>query len=262
MKWGGWLPAAPLLCPANVVGVKSGMEREYQLTRDPVYYVMAAFFALLTTALPAVLGQVRFMPIGQTIVLSIFLSIAVRRRDLRSALTLVFLWLAFSMASLIGVTLIAPGQVERAFDDGFMVRAMFSEWYFANSPLPSSFATAPLPSLLEIAGVTLGSLITGGVIGVWSLVRMANLAAFSAGHLLGVLGSPLWLPVTLPIWSVLQLAGAGGLVVLFAEPLLVDRFALGKWFVRRRRPLLLFAAIYVAGLLAEWLLPTIWHFHS
>lgn len=244
------------------IGVKSAMEHEYQLTRDPVYYVMAVFFALLTTALPATLGQVRFMPISQTIVLSIFLSIAVRRRDLRGALMLIFLWLAFSMASLIGVTLVAPGQVERAFDDGFMVRAMFSEWYFANSPLPASFVTAPLSSLLEIAGITLGSLFTGGVVGVWSLMRMANLAAFSAGHLLGVLGSPLWLFVTLPIWSLLQLSGAGGLVVLFAEPLLVDRFALGDWLARRRRPLLLFGSLYVAGLLAELLLPAIWHFHS
>jgi hypothetical protein len=139
---------------------------------------------------------------------------------------------------------------------------MFSEWYFANSPLPASFVSAPLSSLLEVVGVTLGSLFTGGVAGVWSLVRMANLAAFSAGHLLGVLGSPLWLFVALPIWSLLQLAGAGGLVVLLAEPLLVDRFALGKWFVRRRRPLLLFGALYAVGLLAELLLPSIWHFHS
>jgi hypothetical protein len=238
------------------------MEDEYQLTRDPVYYVMAVFFALLTTALPAVLGQVRFMPVSQTVVLSIFLSIAVRRRDLRGALLLIYLWLGFSMLSLIGVTLVAPGQVERAFDDGFMARALFSEWYFANSPLPASFATAPMPSLLEVIGVTLGSLLTGGVVGIWSLVRMANLAAFSAGHLLGILGSPVWIFVALPIWSLLQVAGAGGLVVLFAEPLLIDRFALGKWVTRRRKPLLLFSMLYAVGLLAEWLLPTLWHFHS
>jgi len=58
------------------------MEREYQLTRDPVFYLMAAFFAFLTTALPALLGQFRFMPIGQTLVLAIFMAIAVRRGDL------------------------------------------------------------------------------------------------------------------------------------------------------------------------------------
>ncbi|MFO7633723.1 MAG: hypothetical protein R6W76_14360 [Caldilinea sp.] len=202
------------------------------------------------------------MPISQTVALAIFLSIAVRRSDLRSSLTVVYLWLAFSMVSLIVLTLVAPGQVERAFEDGFMHRAMVSEWYFAGSPLPSSFATQPLSSALEMVGVTLGSLFTGGAVGVWSLMRMANLAAFSAGHLLGILGSPIWIVVTLPIWSLLQLVGAGGLVVLFAEPLLVDRFGLGKWFRRRRRELIIFGGIYAVGLLAELLLPAFWHFHT
>jgi hypothetical protein len=76
------------------------------------------------------------------------------------------------------------------------------------------------------------------------------------------LGSPIWIVVTLPIWSLLQLVGAGGLVVLFAEPLLVDRFGLAKWFRRRHRELIIFGAIYAVGLLAELLLPTFWHFHS
>lgn len=238
------------------------MTQEYRLTRDPVFFVMAAFFALLTTVAPALFGQVRFMPISQTIVLSIFIGVAVRRGDLRSALILVYMWLLVSMSALILLTLVVPGQVERAFDDGFMVRAMTSEWYFANSPLPASFATELIPAALEIAGITLGALFTGGIIGVWSMVRLANLSAFMAGHLLGVLGNPVWIVVALPIWSLLQLAGAGGLVVLFAEPLLVDRFGLGRWFTRRRRALAIFGAIYVAGVLAELILPTFWHFHS
>ena len=238
------------------------MNQEYRLTRDPVFWLMAAFFAFLTTATPALFGQLRFMPISQTVVLSIFMAIAVRRGDLRSALTVIYVWLLVSMSILIVLTLLVPGQVERAFDDGFMVRAMTSEWYFANSPLPASFATEPLPAALEIAGITLGALFTGGVVGVWSLVHMANLAAFTAGHLLGILGSPLWIVVALPIWSLLQVAGAGGLVVLFAEPLLVDRFALGRWFARRRRALAIFGAIYAAGVLAELILPAFWHFHS
>jgi hypothetical protein len=239
------------------------MERTYQLTRDPVFYLMAAFFAFLTTALSAVLGQFRFMPISQTVILTIFMAIAVRRRDLRGGLTVVFVWLATSMSILIVLMLVAPGQVERAFADGFMHRAQFSEWYFAQSPLPASFTTQPVPSWLEVIGVTLGSLVTGGLVGIWYLVRMANLAAFSAGHLLGILGSPLWIGVALPLWSILQIVGAAGLVVIGAEPLLADRFAaLGSWLTRRRRLLLWFGAIYAAGVLAEWVLPTFWHFHS
>ena len=112
------------------------MQREYQLTRDPVFYLTAAFFAFLTTALSAVLGQFRFMPISQTLILMIFMAIAVRRRDLRGALSVVLLWLAISTLVLIVLMWIAPGQVERAFADGFMHRARVSEWYFARSPLP------------------------------------------------------------------------------------------------------------------------------
>lgn len=238
------------------------MNHTYQLTRDPVFYLTAAFFAFLTTALSAVLGQLRFMPISQTIILAIFVALAMRRRDLRAGLTIVFLWLAFSMGILVVLMQVAPGQVERAFADGFMYRAQLSEWYFAQSPLPASFTTQPALSLLKVIGVTLGAFATGGVVGLWYVVRMANLAAFSAGHLLGVLGGPLWIGVALPIWSILQIVGASGLVVVCAEPLLADRFAaLGNWLTRRRRPLLWFGALYAAGLLAEWILPTFWHFH-
>jgi hypothetical protein len=237
-------------------------QQEYQLTRDPVFYLMAAFFAFLTTGLSAVLGQFRFMPISQTVILTIFLAIAVRRRDLRGTLTVVFLWLALSMLVLLMLMWVAPDQIERAFADGFMHRAQVSEWYFARSPLPASFATQPAASMLEVIGVTLGALLTGGLVGVWFLVQMANLAAFSAGHLLGILGNPLWIVVALPVWSILQLIGAGGLVAVCAEPLLADRFALGAWFQRRRRWLAWFGALYAAGLLAEWLLPAFWHFHS
>lgn len=54
-----------------------------------------------------------------------------------------------------------------------------------------------MASLIEALGVTLGASLTGGVVGVWFLVRMANLAAFSAGHLLGVLANPLLLALSL-----------------------------------------------------------------
>ncbi|MEJ5247103.1 MAG: hypothetical protein WHS90_05005 [Caldilinea sp.] len=238
------------------------MSKEYQLTRDPFFYVMAALFALFTTGLSAILGQLRFMPISQTIVLTLFMALALRRHDLRAALSVIALWLTTSMLVLILLTLFAPAQIERAFADGFLHRAAFSEWYFAGSPLPASFAAAPLAKTLEVVGITVGSLFTGGLVGVWSLVRLANLTAFSAGHLLGVLESPLWIFVALPIWSILQLVGATGLVALCAEPMLVDRFAFGRWLQRRRRELLIFGAIYAAGLAAEAVLPAFWHFHS
>lgn len=223
---------------------------------------MAAFFALLTTGLPAIMGQPRFMPLSQAVVLTLFLAISVRSGDMRSGIAIVFLWLATSMTILVILTWFAPDQVERAFDNGFMQRAMTSEWYFARSPLPGGITGEPAATLIEVAGVILGALLTGGLVGAWFLVRMANLAAFSAGHLLGIFGNPLLIFIALPIWSILQIAGAGGLVALCSEPLLSGRFALGAWFRRRKRLLAIFGASYALGLVAEAILPALWHFHG
>jgi hypothetical protein len=236
------------------------MKQSYQLTRDPLFFVTVAFFAVLTTAVPGLLGQPRFMPLVQAISLGMFLLLPLRRRDMNGALTVVYLWLILAMATLMVLTWLVPNQLERAIEDGFMQRAAVSEWYFANSPLPASPATQPLASLLEILGVTLGSWLTAGFLGTWSLVRMANLAAFSAGHLLGVFKNPLLLPVALPIWSILEVIGAAGLVVVLAEPLANGRLSLGSVFGARRRLTLIFAILFGAGLLLEWLLPPYWHF--
>mgnify|MGYP003382383134 CR=1 FL=1 len=238
------------------------MERAYQLSRDPAYFLMAVFFALLTTGLPAVMGQPRFLPLNQAVVLTIFVAIALRRGDIRSGLAIVYLWLGVSMALLMVLTWFVPEQMERAIDNGFMQRAMTSEWYFARSPLPAGITEEPLAGIVEIAGILLGSLLTGGLVGAWFLMGMANLAAFSAGHLLAIFGNPLLIFIALPIWSILEIIGAGGLVVVFAEPLLSGRFALGSWFQRRKRLLALFGVIFGLGLLAEALLPAFWHFHS
>lgn len=238
------------------------MTQEYQLHRDPVFYVTMAFFSLITTALPAVLGQPRFLPLVQAVALTVFLLVPLRRGDLRGALAVVFLWLALSMATIFALTWLAPNRVELAFENGFFHRGAVSEWYYANSPLPASFASQPLPSLVEIVGLLLGSLLTGGLVGAWFLVKMANLAAFSAASLLLTLGNPLLLAVALPPWSWLQIIGAGGLVVLLAEPLLSQRFGAGVRALahRRLRPLLIFGAIYVLGILLELVLPAFWHF--
>jgi hypothetical protein len=236
------------------------MNRPYQLTRDPLFFITVAFFAVLTTAVPGLLGQPRFMPLVQAVSLGVFLLLPLRRRDVNGALTVVYLWLVLSMTTLLVLTWLAPTQLERAIANGFLHRAAISEWYFANSPLPASPAAAPLASLVEVLGVTLGSWLTAGFLGAWFLVQMANLAAFSAGHLLGIFKNPLLLPVALPIWSLLELIGAAGLVVLLAEPLANGRLSLGGIFGARRRLTLIFAILFAAGLLLEWLLPPYWHF--
>ena len=111
--------------------------------------------------------------------MTLFLAVPLRQRNLRSALFVVFLWLVLAMSTLLALTWLIPSQVEQAIADGFLYRTAFLEWYYAGSPLPASFGTQLLPSLIEIVGVTLGSLVTGGLVGAWFLVKAANLAAYA-----------------------------------------------------------------------------------
>lgn len=238
------------------------MTKDYSLSRDPVFFAMVAFFALLTTCMSSVLGQVRFLPIVQALALTILLLIPLRRRDLRSALVTVFLFLALAMATVFLVTWVAPVEMERTFENGFLHRAAFAEWYYADSPLPSSFGSQPLASLAEIAGIVLGSLLSAGLVGAWFLLKLANLAAFSAASLLLTLENPLLIVVALPVWSILQVIGGGGLLALLAEPLASGRLGAGiaELGKSRRRPLLFFGGLFSLGLLLELLLPPFWHF--
>jgi hypothetical protein len=238
------------------------MTKEYTLSRDPIFFATVAFFALLTAGMSSVLGQLRFLPIVQAVALTALLWIPLRRRDLRSALITVFLWLALAMVTVFLVTWWAPVEMERTFEDGFLHRAAYAEWYYANSPLPASFVTQPLASVVEVLGIVLGSLLTGGLVGAWFLMRVANLAAFSAASLLLTLPNGLWIVVALPVWSILQVIGGGGLLALLAEPLASGGLGAGLAALGqgRRRLLLIFGGLYALGLLLEPALAPFWHF--
>ncbi|MBK8049638.1 MAG: hypothetical protein IPK16_22540 [Anaerolineales bacterium] len=238
------------------------MQNRYALDKDPIFYVTVACFALLATGLPAMLGQPRFLPILQAVALTIFLAIPLRQGNLKGALTVIFLWLALSMLLLGTLTLFFSGQMERAFEGGFLHRAAISEWYYAEATLPASFQAQPVARIIEIAGIVLGSLLTWGLVGAWFLMRLANLAAFSAGSLLLTLQNPFLIVIALPIWSVLQIVGGGGLVALLAEPLVRGNLAAGvqRLFAERRVALMLFGGLFVVGILFELVLPGFWHF--
>jgi hypothetical protein len=242
------------------------MDKEYSLSRDPLFFATVGFFALLTTSLSVVLGQPRFLPFAQALALTALLLVPLRRRDLRGALGVVFLWLALTMATVFALTWYDAVRAENAFENGFLHRAAFAEWYYAaeaaTSPLPASFTTQPLASAVEIAGIVLGSLLTGGLVGAWFLMKLANLAAYSAASLLLTLPNFLWIVVALPVWSVLQIAGGGGLLVLLAEPLASGRLAGGLRELSRSRrlPALVFGGMFVLGILLELVLPPFWHF--
>ncbi|RIK37751.1 MAG: hypothetical protein DCC55_23335 [Chloroflexi bacterium] len=234
------------------------MQKHYSLLNDPLFYGMLAFFALLTTGSAAALGQPRFLPISQTAALFAFLTVAMRRQTVRAALLVLAIWLVTQVAALILVTRVAPGQVEQAIGDGFTYRTSFIAWFYGAGALPASLGVQPGSRILELIGVSLGSLLTGGLVGVWSLVRAANLAAYGAGVLWQDSGHTISLVAGLPIWTLLRLAGYAGLVVLLAAPLFSGNWSPRYYLTHHRRLLVVSTALLLLGLLLEFTLPGAW----
>jgi len=234
------------------------MQRTYQLTADPLYYVMGAFFAVLTTAFPAIMGQPRFLILSQSVVLAVFIAIPLRRGSMRHAAIMLTLWLGVQISLMAALAWLLPARVEHAIPGGFEFRAALLEWLFAAGPLPRQIAPHLPVHLWELAAVSFGSLVSGGLIGVWFIIRTANLAGFVVGSLLPTLGGPLGLLISLPIWSLTRTAGYAGLTLLCAEPLLRGQWNARRFWSLRRNTLLLSVALIILALLLERFVPTLW----
>jgi hypothetical protein len=100
--------------------------------------------------------------------------------------------------------------------------------------------------------------VTGGLLGVWFLVRATNLAAYGAGSLWQSSGIASNVLGGLPVWTLLRLAGYAAAIVLLAEPLLTSNWSLPYYLTKRRRLLLVSAILLGSGLLLELILPAAW----
>jgi hypothetical protein len=235
------------------------MNQDYSLARDPAFVVTTSFFAFLTTALPAVAGQPRFLPIVQAVALTIFLAVALRRRDLAQALWLMAIWLVIQLLTFTVLTRLLPANVERAIIDGFHVRAAQLSWLFAGTPLPGGWMAAPVSRLIETLGILAGSLATAGLVGNWFLMRAVNFTGYGIGVTLAALSLPNALFAALPLWHLLRIAGYAGFVVVLAEPLLTGNWALSYYLAHRRRVLLISSGLWLLGLVLELLLAPFWY---
>lgn len=227
------------------------------ITRDPIYLVTVAFFALLTTVLPALLGQHRFMPILQAFVLTVFIALPIHHRRPQGALHVLALWLPLQFVTLLLLTLLAGERVEQAIPGGFVLRGTVADWFFGDGAYPVAFGAAPLARLGELAGIVVGSFATAGLVGAWFMLRALNLAAYSTGILLSALETPAWALLTFPWWTFLRLGGYAGLVALLAEPLLTYTWSPLHYWRNRRRLILVSVALIAAGILGELLLPAV-----
>lgn len=234
------------------------MKKAYSLVYDPLFYIMLVFFVILTTALPASLGQPRFMPIIQTIVLFVFLLVPLRQRLVRPAVSVMIIWLICQCAIISVLTWLMPLQLEHAIGNGFLYHEAYLQWFFGHGLLPDSLAVQPANRIIELAGILLGSLLTGGLVGVWFFVRAINLTGFSIGSLIAPLGGFAHLIGALPIWTLIRLSGYAGAIVWLAEPLLTRNWSLRYYGTERRQLMLVAIGLLGLGLLLEFILPTAW----
>jgi len=230
--------------------------RNYDLVKDPVYYVTFGFFALLTTALPAALGQPNFLPIAQTVAITLFLAIPLRRGRIATAVAVLSSWLFLQLFVMVVGSALLPLVFERAIHDGFAYHRALLEWSATGLNLPGSILQSPLARLVEFFGVLLGSLLSAGLVGLWFLVRAVNQFGFGVGRL--ALEGPSALLLGLMPWRMATLAGYAGLIILLAQPLLTNSWNPGLYFPRQRRLATASAILIVIGLVLEFALPGLW----
>lgn len=228
--------------------------RPRTLVDDPVYYLMLGVFALLTVATPLLLGQPRFMPLAQSVALTAFLALPLRERRVGRALIVLAAWLAFEFAVVFAAAFAVPRGAEAAVGGGFAYRAALLEWLYGAARLPTGWADQPWLRAWELVAATAGSLLTGGFLGYWILVKLTALAAYGAAVVWEAGGG---LAGLLP-WPLLRIAGYSGFVVVFAQAPWAGVWSPRALWRAHRRALLVSAALLGAALLLEVLLPSLW----
>ena len=234
------------------------MPKPYSITREPIYLMTVAAFALITTVIPTMFGQRGIWPLIQSVALTLFMGMTIRHRYFGRATVVLALWLSIQLLLMTLLSYAIPEQVQRVIPDGFNRQAQLLEWFYAGSAQPDALVTAPLARLFEIVALLIGTIVTGGLIGVWILVRTVTLVGFYAGLLLAAVGDVTGIIAAVQPWALLRIAGYAGFVLLLSEPLLTGNMRPSVLLVKRRRLLLIAAGLLLTGLIFEIFLPEIW----
>lgn len=225
----------------------------WSITIDPIWYVTGALFALLTTALPGALGQHWLLPLLQTVTLWLLLLPALRRAALRPALRMLAIWASVQVMTFFALTVLAPARAESAVGGGFAYGGALLAWLYTQAPLPASWATQPLLRVVELLGVTVGSVFTGGLVGIWFLLRSLNLWVFGLAMALNAGAGGAGLLGVLEPWWLLRLIAYALLIAVLASPGFTGDYNPGAWPPGNRRALRWGGALLLAGLLLELL---------
>ena len=226
------------------------------MVKDPIFYITFGFFAFLTTALPAALGQPNFLPIAQTVAITLFLAVPLRRGRIGTGILVLSSWILLQLLVMIVGSALLPLVFERAIHDGFAYHRALLEWSATGRNLPGSLLQSPGARLLEFFGVLLGSLLSAGLVGLWFLMRAVNQFGYGVGRL--ALEGPSVLILGLMPWRLATLAGYAGLIVLLAQPLLTNIWNPARYFARQRRLAAASLILIACGLVLEFALPGLW----
>ena len=233
------------------------MTGNHSITRDPLYYIVVGFFAALTTGLPAIMGQPRFLPFIQTLALTIFVIIPLHQNYRRGALKVMAIWLPIQFILLTLLSSLFLAQLEHAFTNGFAYRGDITAWFFGGAPHPTGLLQQPVTFVIELAGVILGTLVSAGFVGTWFLIRLINQSAYSTGILLGALDSSAQALLVIPYWSLIRAAGYAGLVILCAQPLLTYNWSPSYYWQTQRKLIVYSILLVLLGILLELFLPSL-----
>ncbi|MCE2466449.1 MAG: hypothetical protein J4G06_00385 [Caldilineaceae bacterium] len=153
----------------------------YKPASDPAFYLIAGFFACLTTLWPALMGVSWLMVSLQVIGLTAVSATAILSGGVGQQAAVTVLWLAVQAATIRAAAWIGPAAVLNAVPGGFDLRGLWLQRFHAG--LEPNFGFGPdgeaVGLLLNSLLLTLGSLLTGGLTGTFVMVEQANRAALA-----------------------------------------------------------------------------------
>ncbi len=237
---------------------ESSKETEQPLTGDPVYLVMAGVFAFLTTVLPIALTQPRTMPVVQALILTLFTALPIRAGLWRRAVRITALWLTVTLLLITVISFSAPAQVEASLSNGFEYRAQLLEWMYGVGAYPSWQASLTMSTALRVGAFTLGSVVTAGAVGYWFVFQQINHLGYAIGLVWSTVGGFIGLLLAVPFWSLLQVVGLAGLVIMLSEPILFRSWSARHFWRDRRTLIIVCCSALILGYLLALFVPVIW----
>lgn len=202
--------------------------KPYSIVNDPLYFGVVIFFAAITTALPAALGSRWLLLIAQTVALFAVTFVAWRKGTALRAAAVLLTWVIVQFIVFFLIAVYYAGA-ERAINDGFEYRSALLAWIYGAGGLPNSWNDRFAGRLIELVGVTVGSTISGGLIGIGFLVRSVNLYAFGAGTAWTSSGSVWTLLASLEPWWLLRIIAYIGLIATCALPGYTGKWNPATW---------------------------------